>query len=328
MARPLRIQFDGALYHVMNRGLNRGLVFHGRKDYEAFLHTLGQACSSYHVNLHAFCLMPNHYHLLVHTPDANLSRFMRHVNGVYTQRFNRFHKRDGPLFRGRYKSILVQADPYLTHVARYIHLNPLKAKLAEQADLYEWSSHKFYLKGKELPAGLDTKLVLNMFSTDRQQALRSYKKFMLDTTASDLDRFYASKKPKSLLGDDGFIERIKEEHIDSDSKPDNEVTEKRVLRGEGMVLRVKREVCRSFDINEESLYAGGRGNENMPRQIALALSKELSGLSLSEIAKLYKIKSYKTLASHCHRLKRSMENDMHLANTCSAIRAKCSQEET
>lgn len=328
MARPLRITFDGALYHVMNRGLNRAPVFHTRIDYETFLHTLGQACSCYNVKLYAFCLMPNHYHLLIQTQESNLSRFMRHVDGIYTQRFNRCHKRDGPLFRGRYKSILVQADTYLIHVARYIHLNPLKAKLTEQADHYEWSSHKFYIKGKGLPVGLDTRLVLSMFSADHRQALRSYKKFMLDTTISDLDQFYASKKLKSILGEDGFIEQIKEEHIYSDNKPDNEVTEKRMLRGECVVLRVKREVCRSLNVKERSLYAGGRGKENTPRQMAIALSKDLSGLTLSEIAKLYGIKSYKTLGSHCYRFNNLMASDNILARAYSAIKAKYSQEET
>jgi putative transposase len=99
-----------------------------KKDYDLFLTTLQEACNLFQVTVYAYCLMPNHYHLLVCTPSANLSRFMRHLNGVYTQRFNREHKRDGPLFRGRFKSILVQEDSYLIEVVRYIHKNPLKAK--------------------------------------------------------------------------------------------------------------------------------------------------------------------------------------------------------
>lgn len=151
---------------------------------------------------------------------------------------------------------------------------------------------------------------------------------MLDTTTSEVDQFYASKKLKSLLGDDGFIERIKEEHIYTDHKPDTEVTGKRLLRGERVVHQIKREVCQTFKVNEKTLYVGERGKDNTPRQMALALSKELSGLTLSEIAQLYKIKSYKTLGSHCYRFKNLIENDKQLAKTYSSLKIKCSQEET
>lgn len=129
MSRPLRIEVPDAWYHVMNRGLRRQPVFSDVEDYQIFLETLRESCERFGVSLGAYCLMPNHYHLLVHTPNANLSRFMRHVNGVYTQRFNRKNSKDGPLFRGRYRALVVDADEYLLQLVRYIHLNPVKAKL-------------------------------------------------------------------------------------------------------------------------------------------------------------------------------------------------------
>ena len=128
MSRPQRILYENAYYHVMNRGAGRCQIFHGREDREIFLQTLGEACHQFRVEIHAYCLMGNHYHLLIKTPQANLSRAMQHINGVYTQRYNRLNKTDGSLFRGRYKAILVDSDAYLLHLSKYIHLNPLSAR--------------------------------------------------------------------------------------------------------------------------------------------------------------------------------------------------------
>ena len=129
MARPLRIQYPNAFYHVMNRGLGRQRIFLNDDDYSVFLETLKESSRYCNVRIVSYCFMSNHYHLLVQTPSANLNRMMRHLNGVYTQRFNKMHRSDGPLFRGRYKAILVQEDEYLTHLIRYIHLNPITADL-------------------------------------------------------------------------------------------------------------------------------------------------------------------------------------------------------
>jgi len=125
MSRPLRIQFDGAVYHLMNRGTARQITFVDDDDYRAFQNTLGEAHRLWGIEVFSYCLMRNHYHLCLRTPKGNLSRVMRHVDGLYTQRFNRSHKRDGSLFRGRYKAILVNEDQYLAQVVRYIHLNPV-----------------------------------------------------------------------------------------------------------------------------------------------------------------------------------------------------------
>ena len=128
MSRPLRIQYEGAWYHVMNRGSNRQLIFTRDEHRLIFLQLLEEIVVKYKLEIHAFCLMGNHYHLLVNTPFANLSRVMRHLNGVYTQKFNLLEQRDGPLFRGRYKAILVENEDYLLQVSRYIHLNPVSVR--------------------------------------------------------------------------------------------------------------------------------------------------------------------------------------------------------
>ena len=149
MSRPLRIKYPNAWYHILNRGRRKELIFIDKKDYYRFIDLLKDTSEQWNLRIAAYCLMPNHYHLLVQTPDANISRCMRHIDGVYTQRFNRHHECNGSLFRGRYKSILVDADRYLLQLARYIHYNPLKAGLTDRIDRYLWSSHRGYLSNAE-----------------------------------------------------------------------------------------------------------------------------------------------------------------------------------
>ena len=142
MSRPLRIQYPGAVYHIMNRGRARQSTFVDETDYRAFLDTLAEAHRQWRIEMFAYCLMGNHYHLCLRTPKGNLSRIMRHVDGIYTQRFNRRHRRDGTLFRGRYKGILIDADEYLKAVVRYIHLNAVAAGLVKMPEEYRWASHQ------------------------------------------------------------------------------------------------------------------------------------------------------------------------------------------
>ena len=125
MSRPLRIEYPDAWYHVMNRGRRGEEIFSTSEDFATFIKLLQEGAEQWNIRISAYCLLSNHYHLLIQTPLGNLARFMRHINGVYTQRYNRIHKCDGQLFRGRYKAILVEEDRYLLELVRYIHHNPL-----------------------------------------------------------------------------------------------------------------------------------------------------------------------------------------------------------
>ena len=122
---PLRIEYSCAFYHVINRGLERLEIFRSKKDYRAFLDLCLELHKRFGLIFHAYCLMPNHYHLMVETPEANLGRALRHLDGVYTQGFNKRHKRVGPLFQGRYKAILMEKEAYGVELSRYIHLNQI-----------------------------------------------------------------------------------------------------------------------------------------------------------------------------------------------------------
>jgi putative transposase len=149
MARPLRVAFPGAFYHITARGNERRKIFLSHADYSKFLSYLTDAIDKYGVILHAFVLMGNHYHLLVETPQANISSFAHTLNSAYTTYFNIKRKRAGHLFQGRYKSILIEKDPYLLELSRYLHLNPVRAGIVEKPEDYPYSSYRAYLSPEE-----------------------------------------------------------------------------------------------------------------------------------------------------------------------------------
>jgi len=169
MPRPHRIEYHDAYYHVMNRGRGYQRIFHTPPYYNAFLTTLADAHERFGVMIHGYCLMGNHYHLLLQTPHGNLGRAMRHINGVYTQRYNRLKQTDGPLFRGRYKAILVDEDNYLLQLSRYIHRNPVETKppLVKSLDTYPWSSYPAYINHTKGPPGYSGNLFIPCWAIAR-----------------------------------------------------------------------------------------------------------------------------------------------------------------
>src|SRR5258705_7972318 len=204
MSRPLRIQFSGAVYHVMNRGTARETTFLDDADYQAFLNTVAEANRIWDIEVFSYCLMKNHYHLSLRTPKGNLSPVMLHIDGLYTQRFNRHHNRDGPLFRGRYKAILVDKDEYLAQVVRYIHLNPVQIRVVKQPEEYRWSSHIKYLQTKRAPQWLNTEEVL-----ERLGGGKSFHEFVLSGNEETLENFYNSKRHSPVLGRVEFAQRVR-----------------------------------------------------------------------------------------------------------------------
>ena len=205
MARPLRIEFEGALYHVTSRGNARESIFFTDSDRETFLKTLAEAVDRYSWICHAYCLMTNHYHMLVETPDAKLSRGMRHLNGVYTQRTNRKHRRCGHLLQGRFKSILVEKESHLLELARYVVLNPVRAKMARTAKDWPWSSYRATAGMGEAPPWLTTDWLLAQFDRDRSKAQHAYRKFVRQGRGVEI---WDELRPGQLLGPDAFADRM------------------------------------------------------------------------------------------------------------------------
>ncbi len=206
MARPLRLEFAGALYHVTSRGDGREDIFLDDEDRRQFLAVLGEACERFNWVVHAYCLMSNHYHLLVETPDGNLSKGMRQLNGVYTQRFNRTHERVGHVFQGRYKAILVQQDSYLLELARYVVLNPARARMVRSANEWPWSSYRATAGMTEGQPWLCTEWILSAFSRQKHRAIERYRKFVAE--GRNQPSPWAQLKNQVFLGDDAFVERM------------------------------------------------------------------------------------------------------------------------
>lgn len=178
MARPLRIEFEGAFYHVMARGNARDDIFLDDGDRQAFIDNLGRVCARFRWRVWAWCLMSNHYHLLVETLEPTLSKGMREVNGVYTQAFNRRHGRVGHVLQGRYKAPLVDQDSYLLELSRYVVLNPVRAGIVESAGDWCWSSYQAVMGKAAMPDWLAVEETLALFHAQRGPARRAYARFV------------------------------------------------------------------------------------------------------------------------------------------------------
>ena len=305
MSRPLRIEYPGAWYHAMNRGRRQEDIFTERNDYRLFIEVLKESAELFNVKIAAYCLVPNHYHLLLHTPDGNLSRCMRQINGIYTQRFNRVHKYDGQLFRGRYKSILVEVDSYLLELLRYIHKNPLRAGLTDDLKEYEWSSHHGYLSDAKRWEWLYKELPLSMFSKGRNERLRVYKKYMGEDEGEEIIRIFQKKKLPSILGEKDFIYWVKNRFFEK--KVHIEVPDSKLLAPDKE--RIQELVCRTYGIKKEELVKSQRGIFNEPRNVAIYLTRMIRSDGLIDICKDYNLKKYSSASSVVENVRNKLLKD-------------------
>jgi putative transposase len=202
MARPLRIEYDGAVYHVTSRGNEKRAIYQDDMDRQMFLDILHKVNKRYNWHCHAYCLMTNHYHLLIETPDGNLSKGMRQINGVYTQGFNRRHERSGHLFQGRYKSILIQKESHLLEVCRYVVLNPVRAKMTQAPEEWKWGSYRSTVGIDKAHPCLTPDWILGRFAQRRRAARRMYQEFVL-AGIGDIS-IWKDVKGQSLLGKEEF----------------------------------------------------------------------------------------------------------------------------
>ena len=206
MSRPLRIEFAHGLYHVTSRGDGREDIYRDDTDRELFLEVLSDTVTRFNWLIHAYCLMGNHYHLLIETPDSNLSKGMRQLNGVYTQRYNRKHKRVGHVFQGRYKAIIVQKESYLLELARYIVLNPVRAEMVRTARDWPWSSYRATAEMVAAPPWLATEPILSAFGQRRAQAVAGYRAFV--AAGKGQPSPWTKLKNQIYLGSDKFVEKL------------------------------------------------------------------------------------------------------------------------
>ena len=292
----------------MNRGRRGDAIFADNIDRENFIRLLKEAADLWNVHISGFCLMDNHYHILAQTLRGNLSHFMRHLNGVYTQRYNRFHDYDGQLFRGRYKSILVAADSHLPELIRYIHLDPVRAQIVNSPDRYPWSSHQRYLLPVAETDWLYKDFVLSMLTTDKKRQLRTYRKFMEKDESQELLDLFENKRWPAFLGGEDFVYWVKETFFQK--KKNRQVPESLQLAPDRH--RIIGEVCRMYGVTEREVFNVRRGFRNEPRDVAIYLCRTLRNDTLREIGKAFGITGYSPAGSVVSRMKKELLHDKGL----------------
>ncbi len=206
MARPLRLELSGGVFHVTSRGDGREDIYLSDADRAAWLVVFAEVCERFNWVCHAWCLMSNHYHILIETPEANLAQGMRQLNGVYTQRFNRAHDRVGHVFQGRYKAIMVERDSYLLELARYVVLNPLRAKMVKRLEAWPWSSYLATCGQVAPPSWLQTDWILGQFGARRSSAIAKYVSFVHE--GARLPSIWTQLQGQIYLGSEAFVKKM------------------------------------------------------------------------------------------------------------------------
>jgi putative transposase len=309
MARPLRIEFAGAFYHITARGNERKDIFKSVRDRSRFLSYLESATERYEAVIHVYCLMTNHYHLLLETPSGNLSQIMRHINGAYTTYFNTKRKRSGHLFQGRYKGILVEADEYAKELSRYIHLNPFRAGIVQSPEEYRWSSYRGYI-GKEKPVGwLARNLVLGYFGKKVSESTRGYRDFVEAALGEDYGNPLSEVVGSAILGSVGFVERIQDTYL-KNRKPGRDLPSLRALATGVSSEEIEKAVDRAFGADPA-----------IARKVKLYLCHTYTAQPLKEIGMRFGIKeSGVSLASR--RMALRMKHDAGLRARITTIKEK------
>jgi len=292
MARPLRIQYENAYYHVTCRGNSGQAIFSNDADRSTFLDLLGRSSDIYQTEVLAYVLMSNHFHLFVKTPLGNLQEFMRHFNISYTSYYNWRHGRRGHLYQGRYKSFLVDEDNYLQEVSRYVHLNPIRVKLRAQMTSdkkrgylrnHPWSSYGGYISQGKRRGFLRVEEVLAYFGGDTAKGRRKYEEFVVEGMSGKIPNPLEKGTGHGIIGRNDFIEKIRERYIQS-------ATETRELPAVKKILaqvepeRIIRVICEALKVEREELLR--RGYKGVARGVLMEMLYRYGGMNQREIGEL------------------------------------------
>jgi REP element-mobilizing transposase RayT len=289
MARPIRIEYPGAVYHVICRGNNRQGIYRDDQDRRRYLEKLSYYCRDKTVHLLAYCLMPNHVHLLLETPEGNLSRMMQAFQTSYTVYFNKRHGRTGHVFEQRYKAMLVDKDNYLLQVSRYIHLNAVSAKLAERPQAYRWCSYGSYFKGNGI-IGLKTATVLGQLNGSKSRQLQQYREYVEGGQQDRLSNPPPQVRQQVYVGDEEFVEAIERR-----GKASVRAARRHSLQ------QIVRSVSAVTGVGETELRQRQRGEAvKASRELLCYVARRHGQASMNELAKLLQVKEAST-PSHAVR---------------------------
>jgi REP element-mobilizing transposase RayT len=315
MARPLRLEFKGAFYHVTSRGNLRDKIFFDDKDREKFLEILRRTKERYVYLLHSYALMENHYHLFLETPRANVSQIMQNINTSYTVYINKKHKRFGHLFQGRFKGIIVDKETYLIVLSRYIHLNPVRAGIVKNPEDYKWTSYRKYIgvyNGKD--SIVDAAETLSYFSKTKTAAIKAYREFV-EEGIGERNNPLEDVEAGVLLGSKKFMAQIR--RMLRTRKPDEEIPQLKSLREIIPVDKVIKVCCNYYGKKKEELLKKGKGKEE--RQTALYLSKIMSNTKNIEIGRYFGIKG-STVSEALKRVETRIKRDKKFQKEIEALK--------
>jgi len=310
MTRPLRIEYEGALYHVMNRGINHQDIFLTNYHREMFLALLEEISIKFYVEIHSFCLMRNHYHILIRTPLPNLGKAMRHLDGLYTRRFNISEKRDGSIFKGRYKAILIEKETYLLQVSRYIHLNPVEARICSDPIDYPWSSYAYLIKEYKKFSWIKIDLILSHF--DNRNRYNLYREYVEQGIDKEIVRLY--KKSSPIFSSAHFIKKM----LASITARQKTFSASDIRRASSLptIQHISRSVAQYFSVKVEDLKISKKGKDNLPRNIAIFLSRRAGQCNHQEISEHFTNLTVSSVSTAIKRFEKnyasSVEIKIHL----------------
>lgn len=311
MARQLRIEYEGALYHVIARGNEQKKIYSTDKDREKFLDYVQRAHERFGVKIHAYCLMSNHYHLLIETPQANLSRGMQCINSGYTTYYNLKQKRAGHLFQGRYRAILVEKDVYLQELSRYIHLNPVRKKIVENPEEYQWGSYQYYLgRNKKIPEYMEIKTILELFGNKER-----YREFVMDGVRQEVVDLSRDVRVGCILGGEEFVEEIRGRYFNQDKKSEDIPA-----------LRQFKRERKDFKMIREEIDKSKRLNDKDKKKVLIYFIRKYMEKTLGEIAKeLLSRKSSSAVSKLIKRLDERRVSDNNLDRIMKDLESKMSK---
>jgi len=291
MSRPLRIEYEGAFYHIIARGQRKEKIFYSDNDKKTFLRKLNETLIKYSIKLYCYCLMNNHYHLLIETQNANLSHAMHYFNASYSNYLKAKHSIVGSIFQGRYKSILVQRDEYFLNLSLYIHLNPVRAGIVEKAEDYKWSSIKYFIEKEERQTLLT--LDLNISKLNKGEYNKYLFKWEQKNQKIERKTIYGKN---SILGNEEFVNKIKVKVKDLLEYKDRDIEEfseaKKILKIEKK--DIENLIIREFNVKKDILYLQERGN--IYRLLYIYGLKMYTSMTVKRIAETMNL-NYKSIYS-------------------------------
>ena len=302
MARPVRIEYPGAVYHVICRGNNRQVVFRDDHDRTRYLEKLSLYCEEKEVELLAYCLLANHVHLVLETPKGNLSKMMQPFQTSYTVYFNKRHRRSGHVFEQRYKAFLVDKDNYLLAVSRYIHLNPVGAGIVQRPGEYRWSSYGAYGKGKETGA-VKCQRVWEYFSGPRRRQVAGYREFVEGELSTGRKLAALPVLKQAFIGDEQFAEQARRKAAKASD-----------LERTYPLTKIVQAVCKVSGMPEEEIRRPGRSPAvKSAREMICYVVRRHSDVGLQELTRLLGVKELSTVSHGVRRAERrlSAEPDFH-----------------